>query len=217
VPCRAVCISRAEGAGGAEIGHHVADRLGFRYVDDEIIAQAAAKGGISPGDVADEEKRKSTLGRLLREIGASSAVESYGLGGAAAELSAKGSAPEAIRSLIQEAIEETAGRGDVVIVAHAASRALAGQRGVLRVLVTASPEIRAERLSQSSGIDRSEATRTIKESDAARRDYLRRFYGVDVELPTHYDLVVSTDALSIEQATELIAQAAAVIDASEPA
>jgi hypothetical protein len=28
-----------------------------------------------------------------------------------------------IRSLIQQAIEETAGRGDVVIAAHAASRA----------------------------------------------------------------------------------------------
>ena len=215
--CRAVCISRSEGAGGAEIAHLVADRLGFRYIDDEIIAHAAAKGGISPGDVADEEKRKSTLGRLLRELGTSSAVESYGLPGAAAGLSAKGSEPAAIRSLIQEAIEETAGQGDVVIVAHAASRALAGQRGVLRVLVTASPEIRAGRLSESRGIDRGEATRSIKEADAARRDYLRRFYGVDVELPTHYDLVVNTDALSLEQAAELIAQAAAVTGSNEPA
>ena len=196
--------------------HLVADRLGFRYVDDEIIARAAAKGGISPGDVADEEKRSSTLGRLLREIGTSSAVESYGHGGAAVGLSAQGPAPEAIRSLIQEAIEETAGRGDVVIVAHAASRALAGQRGVLRVPATASPETRAGRLSDSRGIDRREATRSIKDADAARRDYLRRFYGVDDELPTHYDLVVSTDALNIEQAAELIALAAAVTGTVEP-
>ena len=48
----------------------------------------------------------------------------------------------------------------------------------------------------------------MKDSDAGRRDYLRRFYNVDNELPTHYDLVVNTDALSVEQAAELISRAA---------
>ena len=45
-------------------------------------------------------------------------------------------------------------------------------------------------------------------ADAARADYLRRFHGLSAELPTHYDLVVNTDALSIDQAAELVAQAA---------
>jgi cytidylate kinase len=52
-----------------------------------------------------------------------------------------------------------------------------------------------------------EATRFIKKSDAGRVDYLKRFYGVSVELPIHYDLVINTDALSVEQAAALIAQA----------
>jgi cytidylate kinase len=47
----------------------------------------------------------------------------------------------------------------------------------------------------------------VKDADAARRDYLKRFYGVDEELPTHYDLVVNTDVLSVERAADLIAQA----------
>jgi len=47
----------------------------------------------------------------------------------------------------------------------------------------------------------------VKESDAARRDYLKRFYGVE-ESPTQYDLVVNTDALSFDQAAELVATAA---------
>ena len=41
-----------------------------------------------------------------------------------------------------------------------------------------------------------------------RADYLKRFYEVAEELPTHYDLVFNTDSLSIEQAAELISQAA---------
>jgi cytidylate kinase len=189
------------------VGHLVAEQLGFRYVDEEIIARAAAKGGISPGDVADEERRKSVLSRLLQEIGRGAAVESYGLAGPGG-LPAEDVPPDVIRSLISEAIEETAGQGDVVIVAHAASRALSGQLEVLRVLVTASPDKRAQRLSEIRGIDPNEARKSIKEADAARADYLRRFYGVNAELPTDYDLVVNTDVLSIEQAAELVALAA---------
>ena len=43
-----------------------------------------------------------------------------------------------LRAYIREAIEETAGHGKAVIVAHAASHALAGRQDALRVLVTAS-------------------------------------------------------------------------------
>ncbi len=205
--CRVVCISRAEGAGGAQVGHLVASKLGFRYVDEEIVASAAAKGGISPRDVADEERRKNLLSRLLQEMGRGSAVESYAFAGAAG-LAVEGPSADDIRGMIQEAIEETAGQGNVVIVAHAASRALSTRPGVLRVLVTASPETRARRLSESRGIEPKEAKKSIKESDAARADYLRLFHGDETERPTHYDLVINTDVLGIEQAAELVAQAA---------
>ncbi len=205
--CRAVCISRVEGAGGARVGQLVSERLGFLYIDDEIVARAATKGGMAPEDIADEERRKSTLSRLLRDIGRGAAAESYGLAGTAG-LQAEGPTPDAIRGLIQEAIEELAGRGNVVIVAHAASLALSRRNDVLRVLVTASPETRAERISESRDIGATEAEKTVKSADAARADYLRRFYSVGSELPTHYDLVVNTDVLSMEQAADLIAHAA---------
>ena len=207
VSCRAVCISRAEGAGGTKVGHLVAERLGFQYVDEEIIGRAAAKGGISPADVADQERRKSALSRLLREIGKGGGAESYGLLGPAGP-TAEGDTSDEIRSLIREAIEEVAGRGNAVIVSHAASLALSGSPDVLRVLVTASPETRAQRLSETRGLETKEARKAIKASDAARADYLRRFYSIDEELPTHYDLVVNTDALTIEQAADIVALAA---------
>ena len=42
----------------------MAAKLNVRYLDDEIIARAAAKGGVSPADVADAEQRKSLLPRM---------------------------------------------------------------------------------------------------------------------------------------------------------
>ena len=77
--CKVVCISCATGAGGEEVGKLVAERLGFTYADEEVVARAAARGGIDAGSVADEESRKSRAARFsrrwrLREISASARV-----------------------------------------------------------------------------------------------------------------------------------------------
>jgi hypothetical protein len=187
-----VCISRTMGAGGEDVGRVAADSLGFDYVDEDIVSRAAERGEVSAEDIADAERRKSVLRRLLTELGTGSGVETYGLAPVGG-----GAMPDDLRALIREAIEEVAARGNVVIVAHAASFALAGREDILRVLVTASPETRAARYEGS-----------IKDSDAERADYLRRFYGVEHELPTHYDLVINTDVVSVERAAELVALAA---------
>ena len=78
----------------------------------------------------------------------------------------------------------------------------------LRVLVTASATTRASRVGEAKGLDDAGAMREVKSEDAARRDYLRRFYRIDDEAPVHYDLVVNTDVLSVEQAARLVVQAA---------
>ncbi len=95
-----------------------------------------------------------------------------------------------------------------MIVSHAASFALADRPAVLRVLVTASPETRLQRIAEAEGIDGKLADKRVTESDRARADYLQRFYNVKHELPTHYDLVVSTDRLSTDEAAVVIASAA---------
>jgi cytidylate kinase len=187
-----VCISRTLGAGGEEVGRLVADKLGFDYVDEDIVRRAAERGDVTPEDVASAERRQSLLRRLFTELGTGTGVETYGLASAPG-----GDLPDDMRALIREAIEEVGARGNVVIVAHAASFALAGREGVLRILVTASPETRASRYEGS-----------IKDSDSERAAYLSRFYGVEHELPTHYDLVLNTDVVSVEKAAELVALAA---------
>jgi len=202
----AVCISRALGAGGEEIGKLVAERLGFTYVDEEVVARTAARAGIDAGSVADEERRKSKAAGVLQALalsGGTGLVAGVPLPAGADEVTGA-----EIRSLIRETIEHMSAQGNIVIVAHAASHALPGRPDVLRVLVTASPALRAERVSDSRGIDRPAAARAVKASDAARRDYLRRFYDLKDELPTHYDLVLNTDCLSVDQAAQLIAFAA---------
>jgi len=182
-----ICISHASGAGGEEIGHLLADRLDLLYVDEEVIDHAARRAGIDP------EQLDS-----LAEGGSQVLISSP----ATVELR-----NEAVRAFIRLAIREVAARGNVVIVAHAASYAVDSELRPLRVLVTGSAETRAQRVGAAQGLEDTEATKFIKKSDSGRADYLKRFYGVSAELPIHYDLVINTDALSLEQAAALIAQA----------
>jgi len=207
VGCSVICVSHATGSGGEEIGKHVAEKLGYLYVDEEIVSRAAAEGGLEPRDIADEERRKSFANRLLNVLAEG--------GGDAWTLSTPAAAtmgvarPEDVRGLIRETVVQTAGRGNVVIVAHAASFALDPGPGTLRVFVTASPAVRAKRIAGSDGLDAAEAERMVKDSDAGRRDYLKRFYSVDRESPTDYDLVVNTDHVSLEHGAEIVLCAAA--------
>ena len=111
--------------------------------------------------------------------------------------------------LIVEAIRETAEHGNVVIVSHAAGIPLAGRHDLLRVSITASLDTRAVRIAESQkSDDKAEAAKLLKDSDAARADYFFSFYKVERELPTQYDLVVNTDRLTSDEATDIVVAAA---------
>jgi cytidylate kinase len=207
VACKVVCISHETGAGGAEIARLVAKELGFLYVDEEIVVNAAARAGVDPATVASQESRQSLVRRILDGM-AAGGVDVASLGGPVPDRPDDTNAE--IRSFIREAILQTAGRGGAVIGAHAASFAVEQGSSTLRVLVSAAPATRARRLVEQEDVTEADAARAVKRADAARRDYLQRFYDVDRELPTHYDLVVNTDVLEPERAAQIIAHAASL-------
>jgi cytidylate kinase len=202
---RVVCISREPGAGGESVGKLVSERLGLQYVDEDVIARAAARGGVDSDQLADTEKRKSRARRVVEMMSdAGTMTPAIGL----EPTPIQGQREEGHRELIRGVIEEIAGEGNAVIVAHAASMALTGRNGMLRVLVTASPQVRIRRLAESEGCDEKQAAKLVKEGDAARASYFKRFYEISQELPTHYDIVVNTDSLDPEQAAEIVVHAA---------
>jgi cytidylate kinase len=207
---RVICLSRAIFAGADEVALMVASQLGYRRVDEEIVALAAEKRKIDPAAVADAERRKSFFAQVFEDIGRAGGMAGYGIG-YMPDAAAVPPRSDQLRSLIRQAIVETADRGDVVIVAHAASYALGGREDVLRALVTGSVAARASRLAAVTGKNMQQASESIRLSDESRADYLKRFYGVEQELPEHYDVCVSTDVLSPSLAAAQIVSAANAI------
>ncbi|MFN0093548.1 MAG: AAA family ATPase [Dehalococcoidia bacterium] len=190
-----IAISRTLGAGGEDLGESLADELGFRYVDTEILDRAAAVAGVSSEQIAQVEARKGLLSRIVA-----------GLGRARTHKEAEGvpANPDGYEQLVIDVIKETASMQFVVIVAHGASIPLAGSPGLLRVLVTASPAQRVQRVAGAVRVPPSEARKMVEDSDHARAEFFRRFYQLDEETATHYDIVVNTDAVSIDEASAAI-------------
>ena len=203
---KAVSISRTMGAHGEEVGRIVAKELEFRYIDNEIINQAAERAGVSPETVAQNEKTQPLLTRILEAISKTPVEPEMMVEQAKHPVNLT----SAYEDLIEQAVVETAQQGNVVILAHGASIPLAKVEGVIRVLVTASEATRAERIAADQGIDAKKAGDAIKESDKERERYFERIYELDRELPTHYNLIVNTDTLTTEQAAQIITHAAQV-------
>jgi cytidylate kinase len=206
-----VCISFSDGSGGHDVARLVARELDFRLVDEEIVLRAAEHAGISAEVVADVERRKSLLERIVRQLNSVDAgAAAIGFVPASGQVLGVGAEPhpDDLRDLVKAAIEATADEGNAVIAAHAASVALADRRRCVRALVTASTGTRASRVARSENVGDRDAARLVEKGDAGRRDYFKRFYAERDERPTFYDLVVNTDRIGEDDAASLIVTAA---------
>jgi cytidylate kinase len=206
VAYQVVTIARTLGAGGEDVGRAVADQLGFSYADDEIISAAAERAGVSKIAVEKAEQRPGLIARILDTMAGIPVEPSIYYGQALAMPQA--AVAVGYDELIRDVIVGTAARGKVVIVAHGSGICLASTAGVLRVLVTASPEVRAARVASAAGVDVDRAKKAVAGSDSERQDFLKRFYDVKQELPTHYDLVLNTDTVSVADGARLVVAAA---------
>lgn len=192
-----VCISSVDGSGSEQIGPLVAERLGYRVINEEIVAMAAQQADLAPELVADVERRKGLMGRVLDRLGSTPAMTAS-MGIAHMPMAIEETPTDAaMRTFIRAAIEEVASQGRAVIVAHAASFALAQRADTLRVFLTASPSVREARTGQDA--------KQLAKFDVNRADYLKRFYDIAAEQPSHYDLVLNTDRLEPKVAADIVA------------
>jgi cytidylate kinase len=217
-----ICISSSDGSGGEEIAVAVAAELGYPVVSEEILSRAAAEAGVSLDEVADVERRRTFMSKLMARMvphrdaasdpdfrqSLDAQVTAGLIGVALAPEGRPRLSADELRGKIRSAIDEYMSHGEVVILAHGASQSLAGRAGVLRVFVTGSPAARSARLAAGHLITAEQADKLVRTGDANRADYLKRFYGIAHESAEHYDLVVDTDGITVDDALQVIVSAA---------
>jgi cytidylate kinase len=199
-----VTISASYGAGGSQIGPHLADRLDVGFVDRAIPSTVAERLAVPLADaLAHDEAVRSVLERLLVHF----APAAQAFSGAAPP-------PELLdeRSYLratEEVIREHAHSGGVVILGRAAAVVLRNEPGALHVRLDAPVARRLEQAMRLEGVDRTTAERHMQETDRAREAYVRQFYDLDARDPSLYHLVLDSTALTLDACAEIIALAAA--------
>jgi cytidylate kinase len=195
-----VTVSRQYGALSLAVSRRVAERLGYRLVDEQLPVVAAWRLGTSADVVETVSERPRRYGdRVLDQLG----------GGVpeAAQPPDSDDFPVDTRHAIEEAVREEAADGDAVIVGRASGSILRDRSDLVRVYVHAPLAWRAARVAQSLTIDEAAARAEIARIDEARRTYAREGYRMTSGEASNYDLVIDTSRFGVDGAADIIVAA----------
>lgn len=203
-----VTVARTLGSAGEDVARAVAQRLDFRYVDYQIIQEAAREAGASPEAVAEAQRAPSLLTRILETLARNPSMPEAVWANPTPLIESPLYTSSDYRKFVERVIVETAEQGRAVIVGHAAQAVLAHRPDVLRTLITGTLEHRARRIARSMAIDEKTAHKTAERSDQDRIIYVDRFYQIGWLSPDSYDLCINTDEINPEQAADLVVSVA---------
>ncbi len=85
----------------------------------------------------------------------------------------------------------------------------------LRVWLTASPEVRAQRIAQREGKDWKKVLADTKKRDSENAERYKKLYGIDVSDLGGYDLILNTEYLTPEQVASAIVEAGRASNANK--
>lgn len=185
-----VTISYEMGTAGPEIGVTLARRLNFRYVDHELISEAARRYGLAEDRLSHLDETKPSLFERFD-------VET-----------------RRYITVIQTVFYEFAEDDDVVLMGRGGQWLLRGIPHALRVRVLAPFDLRAKRLveelSKQTGarINPRSAAQMVQRDDAERIGRMRYLYEVDLRDPLLYDVTINAEVLGIEAAVGILADLA---------
>ena len=181
-----VTISHEMGAGGPEIGQQVAERLGYKYVDHELISDTARRYGLQEEKLEHlDETKPSLFERFDAET-------------------------RRYITAMQTAFYEFAEQDRVVLMGRGGQWLLRGVSHVLRVRVMAPFDIRVKRLGTKLAGPMGEqasprtVTEMVRRDDTEKAGRMRYLYDVDVVDPALYDLLINTEKLLAAAGIDLI-------------
>jgi cytidylate kinase len=94
-------------------------------------------------------------------------------------------------------------QGDVILLGRGACNLVRKGEG-LRVRLTASIETRIRNLCGFNNFDEATALAKIKESDHQRKEFVHKFFHVNIDDPDVYDISINTDNINPESAASVI-------------
>ena len=195
-----VAISRQRGSGGSYIGRLVAERLGRRYIDRDLLRVAAQY--LKTQEAPPAETPPSFWARLQRAVALGAADGVY------CAPSAMAVYEEDVFEMENRLLREIVDGHPAVIVGRGAAQTLSRRPDVVTVFVHAPDEWRTDRVQQVYQLtDRDAARQMVLKSDRDRSRAIRAMADIEWTDLRAYDLVVNSAAIDFDGAVDLIERA----------
>jgi len=173
-PIRVITIEREYGSHGAEFAHDLAEDLGWRLLDSELVACAARAAGVDKDLAARyDEHLDPWYYRYGKAFWHDSIYSGTSLTGDQVFDS------ERMLSLIREEILRAAKHGNCVIVGRGAACALAGQPGCFHLFVYATSKAKREWFVRTFPQHADNPDQHLAAYDKRRAAVIRKFYQQD--------------------------------------
>lgn len=196
-----ITISRQFGAGGKTLGEMLAAKLGYSFIDNEIIQMVATKAKVSTEWVESVEKEaggkfqkfisglvpKTLVERVLDEE--------------------RGYIDEEIYvDLLHKIIAKIADEDRVLILGRGGQYILKDRQDSYHILLIAEKEDRVSFMEEKYKLSPSQAVRVIEGDERRRANLYRKFGKKNYDHPSHYHLVLNMSKLDFETACKIVGQ-----------
>lgn len=192
-----ITIGRQCGSGGRDVGVKLAEKMGVKFYDKELLALAAKNSGLCEElfETHDEKPTNSFLYSLV--------MDTYSLG---YSNSAYVDMPINHKVFLAQfdTIKKLADEESCVIVGRCADYALADYPNRVSVFMTADEKDRIERIKELYQVEHSKAKDIMIKIDKKRSSYYNYYASKKWGDARSYDLCLNNSALGEEGAVEMI-------------
>lgn len=201
-----ITLSREVGSGGRTIGRKLAERLGVRFSDKELVDALQAKLNLTAERIEEMKgKKKRWLDDFIQLVapvpmsgmivdGDSDYITEYNLSKDVNDVF------EAEKEILNGIADE----GSCVIAGRSGFFVLKNRPNKVDILITASRENRIARIMRKQNLSREQAEDVINSVDKARDNYVKRYTGLSRYDARNYHIVLNMDYLTEDKAVDLI-------------
>ena len=183
-----ITIARQYGSGGRYVGKLIADKLGVKFYDKEIITRLSEATGLSEKYIESTEQKRETLANLNNGYynGLDNSDELF----------------------VKEAnlIKELADKESCVIIGRCSDFILKDKENVVKIFIYGTMENRIKRAVEFYGFDKSKAEKEIKKIDKLRANHYKFYTNRVWDEHSNYDIAINSDYLGVEKTADLICE-----------
>lgn len=185
-----ITINREYGSGGRYVGKLLAEKLGIKLYDKDLIAMVSNESGLSATYI--EEKEQHIQGELLANFNS----QYYN----------NLSNDDNLFIAESKAIKEIAKKGSCIIIGRCADEILRDNPKAFRIFLYSDEENKIKRAVKYYGLEEKNALKEIQKINKAREKHYHYYTNKNWKDFNNYDVSINVDSFGVEKTAQIISE-----------